>query len=108
MDKDRIYNSPYLHPANSVEDNLLHRATGQDVHTVIVNGEPVMVNRQILTFSEKEIRERMVASAGQYLESTVKDEEFLKDVESQVIRFFKGWDKDGETIFPPNYQYNTQ
>ncbi|MBI2848543.1 MAG: amidohydrolase family protein [Chloroflexi bacterium] len=108
VDKDRIYNSPYLHPANSVEDNLLHRATGQDVHTVIVNGEPVMVNRQILTFSEKEIRERMVASAGQYLESTVKDEEFLKDVESQVIRFFKGWDKDGETIFPPNYQYNTQ
>ncbi|MBI2848546.1 MAG: amidohydrolase family protein [Chloroflexi bacterium] len=108
IDKERIYNSPYLHPANSVEDNLLHRATGQDVHTVIINGEPVMVDRQILTFNEKEVTEKVVASAGRYLEKTVKDEEFLKQLESEVVKFYKQWDEEAKVFFPPNYQYNTQ
>ncbi|MBI2848545.1 MAG: amidohydrolase family protein [Chloroflexi bacterium] len=108
IDKDRIYNSPYLHPANSVEDNLLHRATGQDVHTVIVNGQPVMVNRQILTFNEKEVREKVAASAGRYLESTVRNEEFLRSIESHAIKLYKRLDAEAKDFFPPNYQYNTQ
>lgn len=46
---------PHLAPIAMVPQRLAYMASGQDVHTVVVNGEVVMRDRQILTVDETTI-----------------------------------------------------
>lgn len=46
---------PHFYPRFSVPAHLVYAAHGSDVRNVMVNGELVMEERQILTFDEKEV-----------------------------------------------------
>ena len=46
---------PHLQPAAMVPQRLAYLASGQDVHTVIVNGEVAMRDRAVLTADETAI-----------------------------------------------------
>ena len=53
---------PHLQPFYS-QDLLVYAANGADVSTVIINGQLVVENRQILTFDVQEVMERVRESA---------------------------------------------
>jgi len=59
---------PHLHPLNMPVDKITYFANGNDVDTVIVDGQILMENREVKTVNEYEILE----SANEQLELAVK------------------------------------
>ncbi|MCK9288433.1 MAG: amidohydrolase family protein [Sphaerochaetaceae bacterium] len=47
--------SPHLFPTQNLIHSLVESASGQDVHHMIVNGEILMKNREIITLDEEQI-----------------------------------------------------
>lgn len=47
--------TPQFFPSSNLISALVYSATGREVETVIVNGEPVMENRKFLTIDEKRV-----------------------------------------------------
>ena len=62
-------------PKFNVINLLVYSAVGDDVDTVIVNGEIIMLHRKILTLDEGKIMEEAQAAAEELLESTGVDRE---------------------------------
>ena len=48
-------NEPWFYPRNSLVSSLVYSARGSEAETVIINGEPVMENRKLLTINEQEV-----------------------------------------------------
>ncbi len=53
------FHSPHLTPNYNVISNIIYSANGNDVHSLIVNGNLLMHNRKILTLNELEILEEV-------------------------------------------------
>ncbi|MTI79857.1 MAG: amidohydrolase [Firmicutes bacterium] len=49
------FNAPHLHPRHDNFAHMVYSAHSADVNTVIINGELVMQNRQVLTLDEEKI-----------------------------------------------------
>jgi 5-methylthioadenosine/S-adenosylhomocysteine deaminase len=49
------FKTPHLQPIHNIISNIVYAANGSDVHSLIVNGTPLMVNRKILTMNEEKI-----------------------------------------------------
>ena len=60
-------NVPQFNPCNNLISALCYSANGSEVKTVIINGEIVMENRQILTFDEAEVYKKCESIASTYL-----------------------------------------
>ena len=52
-------NKPHLTPLYNEYSHLVYAANGADVDTVIINGQVVMENRQLLTIDENEIMQKV-------------------------------------------------
>ena len=50
-------NEPWFYPRNNIVSGLVYSSKGSEVETVIINGEPVMEDRKILTINEQEVYE---------------------------------------------------
>jgi len=48
-------NAPHLVPMHNVISNIVYAANGNDVHSLVVNGEMLMFDRTVLTLNESEI-----------------------------------------------------
>ncbi|MHA1973167.1 MAG: amidohydrolase [Candidatus Hodarchaeales archaeon] len=46
---------PHLVPMHNIISNIVYAANGSDTHSLIVNGNPLMVNREVLTLNESNI-----------------------------------------------------
>ncbi len=46
---------PHLQPMHNIISNIVYAANGSDIHSLIVNGELLMHNRQVRTLNETEI-----------------------------------------------------
>jgi len=49
------FNRPHLQPIYNITSHLVYSATGADVRDVIIDGQLVMQNRQLLTLDEEKI-----------------------------------------------------
>jgi 5-methylthioadenosine/S-adenosylhomocysteine deaminase len=49
------FDQPHLFPRHDVISHLVYAARAGDVHTVFINGKPVMRDRRLLTLDEREI-----------------------------------------------------
>jgi 5-methylthioadenosine/S-adenosylhomocysteine deaminase len=58
---------PHLTPRHDVVSHLVYSATGSDVNTVVVDGEPIMRGRKVLTLNEDEVLERSQRTAEDLL-----------------------------------------
>jgi len=61
---------PHLYPLNMPLYRVAYFANGNDVETVIVNGEVLMLNRQVLTVNEAEVLEQAQQEIEAALERT--------------------------------------
>jgi cytosine/adenosine deaminase-related metal-dependent hydrolase len=83
---------PFVDPSHDPIDVLLYRGSGQDVHTVMVNGRVVVQDGQLLTIDEDAVATRLGEEASQ--PRTEKEETFAEAIEElkrHVIRFYEGW-----------------
>jgi 5-methylthioadenosine/S-adenosylhomocysteine deaminase len=108
LDTERM-TSPVVHPGIPPEDIVVHRGMGQDVNTVIINGQVVMADREILTFDESKVKEELRIEAARAWESTKQAEQerqdTVREVEPYVVDYFESWDSSS---LPARYQYNTR
>lgn len=56
------FNQPHLLPDGRFVPKLVYSANGSDVQHVIIDGQVVMEDRQVLTFSEAAVMERAIAA----------------------------------------------
>ena len=49
------FNKPHLQPIHNVISNIVYAANGSDVHSLIINGNLLMHDREVLTLREEEI-----------------------------------------------------
>lgn len=52
-------NKPHLYPSNDIITNLVYSANGADIETVIIDGNIVMENRNLINIDEKQIFEKI-------------------------------------------------
>ncbi|UCE12794.1 MAG: amidohydrolase [Candidatus Heimdallarchaeota archaeon] len=53
------FHSPHLRPTYNIISNIVYAANGSDVHSLIVNGNLLMLNREVLTLNEEQILEEI-------------------------------------------------
>ena len=83
---------PFVDPSHDPIDVLLYRGSGQDVHTVMVNGRVVVQDGRLLTIDEDAVATRLGEEASQ--PRTEKEETFAEAIEElkrHVIRYYEGW-----------------
>jgi 5-methylthioadenosine/S-adenosylhomocysteine deaminase len=51
------FQQPHLFPVHDYLSNLIYCASGQDVDSLFIDGQPLMVNREVLTLDEERIME---------------------------------------------------
>jgi 5-methylthioadenosine/S-adenosylhomocysteine deaminase len=51
------FQAPHLKPMHNIISNIIYASNGSDVHSLIVNGQLLMHNRQVLTLNEQETLE---------------------------------------------------
>lgn len=51
------FQAPHLKPIHNIISNIIYASNGSDVHSLIVNGNLLMHNRQVLTLNESETLE---------------------------------------------------
>jgi 5-methylthioadenosine/S-adenosylhomocysteine deaminase len=61
-------NKPHLQPVHNLYSLLAYSATGADVDTVIINGQTVMRNRQLLTLSVEDVLSQAAKRAARLVE----------------------------------------
>ena len=61
-------NRPHLQPIYNIASHLVYSATGADVRDVIINGQLIMQDRQLLTLDETEILKKMQIIKGKILQ----------------------------------------
>jgi 5-methylthioadenosine/S-adenosylhomocysteine deaminase len=57
------YNRLHLTPCMNIVGNLVHLATGNDVHTLFVDGKPVLKNYRLTTIDEEQLKSEARAIA---------------------------------------------
>ena len=96
---------PYLDPDTNIVDALIYRGRGQDVDTVIVDGEVIMRGREFTKVSKTEAWAELKAQLSQELSPPeVERKEFSRQVLPYVHRFYQGWSMEDAK---PYYFYNS-
>jgi hypothetical protein len=83
---------PYLDPAASVIDAVVHRGKVSGVETVLVAGAPVLRDGQIVRVAKAAVLEELASALRQplSLEETQR-RRLARDVFPHVQRFYDGW-----------------
>jgi cytosine/adenosine deaminase-related metal-dependent hydrolase len=83
---------PYLDPAVSVIDAVVHRGKVSGVETVLVAGEPVLRDGQIVRVAKAAVLEELATALRQPLsQEEVHRRQLARDVFPHVQRFYDGW-----------------
>jgi 5-methylthioadenosine/S-adenosylhomocysteine deaminase len=97
---------PYLDPSVHPIDALMARAKAGNVDSVLIGGEVIMRDGQILTVDETAIAEQLRDSVAIQLEPHVKEwRQVLTDLRGPVERFYRGWE---EPAYDPYYVPNSR
>ena len=83
---------PYVDPSQDPIDTLLYRGVGRHVHTVVVNGEIVVQDGELLTVDENALAGRLAEAASR--PRTEQEEargRVMDEVRRHVIEYYKGW-----------------
>ena len=89
---------PFVDPLHDPIDVLLYRGLGKHVHTVMVNGRIVVLDRKVLTIDEEAIAGRLAESASR--PRTDKEKALVQamdELKQNVIRYYDGWAKKTRT-----------
>jgi len=89
---------PFVDPLHDPIDVLLYRGLGKHVHTVMVNGRIVVLDRKVLTIDEEAIAGRLAESASR--PRTDKEKalvQAMEELKQNVIRYYDGWAKKTRT-----------
>jgi imidazolonepropionase-like amidohydrolase len=83
---------PYLDPAVSVVDAVVHRGKVSGVETVLVAGVPVLRDGQIVRVAKAAVLEELAAALRQPLNAEeAHRRQLARDVFPHVQRFYEGW-----------------
>jgi cytosine/adenosine deaminase-related metal-dependent hydrolase len=103
---DRIL-QPYVDPRQDLFDVFLYRAKGSDVNTVIINGEVVMKDREILKIEKRELSQRIKEEGSR--ERTVEEKAFqeaVRKLRGYLSEYYKDWYQ--EIALEPYYIFNSK
>jgi cytosine/adenosine deaminase-related metal-dependent hydrolase len=99
---------PYLDPATSVLDTVVHRGKSTGVDTVLVAGEPVLHQGQFTRVNKADVLKELAASLQVPLR---QDEETRRRLSRQVFpyvqRFYDGWldERAREPFYRPSSRH---
>jgi hypothetical protein len=86
---------------------LVDRARGDDVHTVLINGQTVVDDRRVTLVDEAQLRQRLLAAAERIFSPSAIGRQWhatTARLHQHVVDFYQAW--DGLPL-PPGYRYNT-
>jgi 5-methylthioadenosine/S-adenosylhomocysteine deaminase len=83
---------PYLDPAISVVDTVVHRGKVSGVETVLVAGVPVLRDGQVIRVAKAAVLEELAAALRQPLNAEeIHRQQLARDIFPHVQRFYDGW-----------------
>jgi 5-methylthioadenosine/S-adenosylhomocysteine deaminase len=92
---------PYIDSRAQLVDAILYRARGQDVDTVLIDGEVVLAGGRFTKVDEEAILRDLIASAEAAPDPKVRCWwEALQDLRPHVVRFYERWETPDYT---PSY-----
>jgi len=106
LDLDRIF-EPYIDSKQDLFDVFLYRAKGSDVNTVLINGELVMREKELLKVDKKNLSRRIREEASR--EWTLQEKAFREATEKLRIHlrdYYKDWYRTVE--LEPYYIFNSR
>lgn len=97
---------PWIDSRVSLTEAFIHRAKGNDVDTVIIDGKVIMKDRQIMTINKQELFTEIVRSASKGITSKqVGFGKLLNELKPFIFEFYKGW---SGTNYDPYYIVNSK
>lgn len=63
------FKAPHLQPIHNVISNIVYAANGSDSHSLIVNGTPLMINREVLTINESKILDEIETKVPELIQN---------------------------------------
>jgi 5-methylthioadenosine/S-adenosylhomocysteine deaminase len=106
IDLHRIFD-PHINPQQNIFDILLYRAKGTDVNTVLINGEVIMKEREILKINKKELSKKIWEEASR--EKTAQEKTFqdaVGELRKYLCNYYRYWYK--EIGLEPYYIFNSK
>jgi 5-methylthioadenosine/S-adenosylhomocysteine deaminase len=99
--------APFVDPGHDPIDVLLYRAVGRHVHTVMVGGEIVVEDGNVLTLDEASIGARLAEQAARPRTDQEKSVvEVMDRLQKFVIEYYRGW--AAEVATEPFYTVNSR
>ncbi len=95
---------PFMHPAVSPYEVLLHRGQNRDIHTVMVRGNILMEAGNVKSLDEEEI----LAQYRYYGEKAWADEDGDPDILDELEHYATAFYQKEAFDVPQNYQFNTK
>ena len=98
---------PHTDPKHDPVDVLLYRGSGQDVHTVMVNGRVVVQDGRLLTIDEDAVAARLAQAAS--LPGTDKERNYaqaLDEMKLYIVRHYHHWPE--KLHFDPHFDVNSR
>lgn len=98
---------PWINPDASIADRLVMHARGGDVHTVVVGGQVVMRDREILTLDEEALLEELVESiASEPSQEARVRADLFRDLYPYAAEFYRDWEIPPGVPVEPFYPVN--
>jgi 5-methylthioadenosine/S-adenosylhomocysteine deaminase len=107
LERSRIFFMDQRYADSNPLDVLVDRARGDDVHTVMINGQVVVENRRVTVLDEDQLRQRLLAAAERIFSPSAIGRQWRatpQQLHQHVVDFYKQWDT---VPLPPGYRYNT-
>ncbi len=105
VDLGRIM-EPYLDPDTNIVDALVYRGKGTDIHTVIVDGEVLLRDRQLTRVDKREVVAELKESLARPLTPReTRRVELSRALLPHVNRWFANWELE---LAAPHYRYNSR
>lgn len=97
---------PYLDPAVSIVDALVHRGRGSDVESVMINGEVVMRDGRLARIDKESVLAELARSLSRPLSPEEIERRGLgKQLEPYLRQFLT---RSTKSLSQPHYQYNAR
>jgi len=105
LDLSRI-SEPYMDPDTDIVDVIVYRGKGEDVDTVIVDGEVLLKGRELTRVNKAEIHTELKSSLSQPLKSHELNRAALSSaLLPYVNQWFINWELEQ---VDPHYRYNSR
>jgi 5-methylthioadenosine/S-adenosylhomocysteine deaminase len=107
LEKGRIFFMDQRYADSNPLDVLVDRARGDDVHTVLINGQIVVENQRATLVDEAQLRQRLQAAAERIFSPSAIGRQWrttTQRLHPHVIDFYEAWDR---LPLPSGYTYNT-